>query len=54
MNKKWEVNKREEEKIEQVAQENNISPLLASILVNRNIKSTRSTAIFKSNKKRFS
>ena len=44
MNKKWEVNKREEEKIEQVAQENNISPLLASILVN----------IFKSNKKRFS
>lgn len=46
MNKKWEVNKREEEKIEQVAQENNISPLLASILVNRNIISPQEVQLF--------
>lgn len=46
MNKKWEVNKREETKIQQVAQENNISPLLASILVNRNIVNKEKVQLF--------
>ena len=46
MNKKWEVNKRKEDKIEQVIKENNISPLLASILVNRNIISPQEVQLF--------
>ena len=46
MNKKWEVCKREEEQIEQVVEENNISSLLASILVNRNIISKEKVQLF--------
>jgi len=37
MNKKWEVCQQEEEKVIKLAEENNLSPLLASILINRNI-----------------
>lgn len=39
MNKKWEVCQANEEEINKLAQENNLSLLLAGILINRNIKS---------------
>lgn len=37
MNKKWEVCQEDEEKIAKLAEQNNLSHLLASILINRNI-----------------
>ena len=48
MNKKWEVSEINEEEINKIAEENNISVLLASILYQRrNKKQTRSTNFFK-------
>lgn len=37
MNKKWEVCQEEEEKVAELANKSHLSPLLASILINRNI-----------------
>lgn len=46
MNKKWEVCKVQEEKIGKLSKENNLSPLLASILINRNITTNTEVELF--------
>lgn len=46
MNKKWEICKKQDEKIEKLANENNLSPLLANILINRNIITKQEVELF--------
>ena len=46
MNKKWEVYQEDEEKVKQLANQNGISPLLASILINRNIDTSEKVKQF--------
>ncbi len=46
MNKKWEVCQEDIEKTEQVSKENNLTPLLACILINRNIKQKQEVEMF--------
>lgn len=46
MNKKWEVYKGPEEQIENLLKEKNLSPLLASILINRNISTSQDIDLF--------
>ena len=38
MNKKWQIYETNEEKINQISQKYNLNKLLASIIINRNIK----------------
>ena len=38
MNKKWECYQTDEEKVKKMAKEYNISPLIATILVNKNLE----------------
>ena len=40
MNKKWQIYETEETKIEKISEKYNINKLLASILINREIKET--------------
>ena len=52
MNKKWEVCEKNDEQINKIIEENNLSLLLASILSQkRNYNKARSTNLFKSYKK---
>ena len=46
MNKKWEVCQEEEEEILKLASKSNLSPLLASILINRNINTVEKVEQF--------
>lgn len=46
MNKKWEVCQEEEEEILELASKSNLSPLLASILINRNINTVEKVEQF--------
>ena len=46
MNKKWKVYEQDEEKINEVAQKNNINKLLATILVNRGITKDEDIKLF--------
>ena len=54
MNKKWECYQTDEEKVKKMAKEYNISPLIATILVNKNLEEKKDIdKFFKPNKKRF-
>ena len=46
MNKKWEVCQYEEEQVKNIAEENNLSPLLARILVNKEIDTKEKIQLF--------
>lgn len=46
MNKKWEVCKNNEEQVEKLAKENNLSSLIASILINHNITTPQDVELF--------
>lgn len=46
MNKKWEVSQNNNEQIEKLEKETNLSPLLASILINRNITTVQEIEMF--------
>lgn len=46
MNKKWEVCQEEEEKVMELASKSHLSPLLASILINRNIDTSEKVEKF--------
>lgn len=54
MNKKWEFYKPDEELVSKIAKKHNISEVLATVLVNRNIiDDERNKNILRSKKKRF-
>lgn len=46
MNKKWEVSKNNKEQVEKLVKESNLSSLLASILINRNITTLQEVELF--------
>ena len=46
MNKKWEVYKADEEKLENLVKGKKLSPLLAAILINRSVETTEEVELF--------